>query len=252
MAKSLLDLVNLLYVAFTRSVEQLYVLTNEVSKSKSETIDIPRLIKYYLEQKGLWTEENQVYTFGELLKSDIENKKLTQSYVLEKFYSVDWRNNLQISTSAPDIWDVENPERNKEKGNLIHLLLSQIETADQIEKLILQNVERGVIDASQKDEVKDILKRIIAHPDVQPYFKQGLNVKAEAEILLESGLTIRPDRLIIDNDHIIIIDYKTGKPQEKHIKQIDRYADILLQMDYSSVEKILIYIDESVFVKKWE
>lgn len=251
MAKSLLDLVNLLYVAFTRPVEQLYVLTNEVTKSKSETIDIPRLIKYFLEQKGLWSEENQVYTFGKLLKSDTEKEKPAKSYVLEKFYSVDWRNNLQISTSAPEIWDIENPERNKEKGNLIHLLLSQIETADQIKKLILKNVERGIIDVSQKDEIEIFLQKVISHPDVQPYFKHGLTIKAEVEILLESGLTIRPDRLIINNDHVIIIDYKTGKPQEKHIKQLDRYAETLLLMDFSSVEKVLIYIDESVFVKKW-
>jgi len=255
MAKSLLDLVNLLYVAFTRPVEQLYVLTNEAAEDKKreakETIDIPRLIKYYLEQRGLWSADNQVYTFGEFLKADAEKEKPTQSFLLEKFYSVNWRNNLQISALAPDIWDVENPERNKEKGNLIHLLLSQIETVDQIEKIVLQNVERGIIEASQKEEIEDFLKKIISYPDVQPYFEEGLTIKAEAEILLESGLTIRPDRLIIDNNHVVIVDYKTGKPQGKHIKQLDRYAEILLQMDFSSVEKVLIYVDESVFVKKW-
>lgn len=252
MAKSLLDLINLLYVAFTRPVEQLYVLTNEVTKSKSDTIDIPRLIKYYLEQKGYWEEEKQIYTFGKMLKSDVKKEIAAQNYKLEKFYSVDWRNDLQISTSAPDIWDVENPERNKDKGNLIHLLLSQIENSDQIEKRVLQNVEKGIIDISSKDEIQEYLNNIILHPDVQPYFEKGLEVKMESEILLESGLTIRPDRLIIDDEQIIIIDYKTGKPLEKHIKQLDRYAETLLQMDYSSVEKVLIYIDEGVIVKKWK
>ncbi len=252
MNKSLLDSINLLYVAFTRTIEQLYVLSNEPAKSKSETIDIPRLIKYYLEQKGMWEEEKHIYTFGELRKIDSVKETPTQNYELENFYSVNWRNNLLISTSAPEVWDIENPERNKEKGNLIHLLLSQINVREDIENIVKQNIEKGLIDASSFNEFVEYLNKIIFHPDVQIYFKDGLNVKAEAEILLESGLTIRPDRLIINDEDIIIIDYKTGKAQEKHEKQLNRYANTLKQMDYKSIEKVLIYLDESVFVKTWK
>jgi ATP-dependent exoDNAse (exonuclease V) beta subunit len=247
--KRILDLINLMYVAFTRPMEQLYVLTRFSTKNSGDSFDIPKLIKYYLEQKGCWNEEQTMYEFGSKMFYKPELNLSDKNIKLEKFYSVNWRGNLKISTSAPDIWDVDNPERNKEKGNLIHFLLSQIITIDQIENVVNLNFEKGLFDKSQKKDLINFLQKLISHPKVSPYFEDDLIVKTEAEILLDTGKTIRPDRIVIKENEIIVIDYKTGRPLISHENQISNYAMILRQMGYEKISKVLIYLSSGIHVK---
>jgi CRISPR/Cas system-associated exonuclease Cas4 (RecB family) len=42
----------------------------------------------------------------------------------------------------------------------------------------------------------------------------------------------------------VIIDYKTGEEKPAHKKQILQYADLLNQMGYTVMEKLLVYIEE--------
>ena len=210
---------------------------------------MPRFVKYYLEQKGVWSEEQTMYEFGSKVSAMPNTGFEDESIKLEKFHSVNWRKNLRISTSVPDVWDVDNPERNKEKGNLIHLLLSEITTINQVENVVNLSFEKGLFDQSQKDDLINYLQKIISHPEVSPYFKDNLDVKMEAEILLDTGKTIRPDRLIIKNDEVIIIDYKTGKPDPSHEAQIIKYAKVLSDMGYMNIKKVLIYLSTSIAVK---
>lgn len=249
MSKSLLDSINLLYVAFTRAKEQLYVLTD--IPAQSEVIDIPYLIKFYLERIKLWDDAINVYTFGEILQPKHLNKQYVTNVVLNKLLSVNWRKNLSVKTSAPKVWDIENPEVNKQKGIFIHFLLSQIKTIDQIPKIIQQNIENGLIDNFEREKILVLLTKILSHPNIHPYFKDDLDVMIETDILFDLGMTIRPDRMILDNDKVIIIDYKTGNPKKIHEEQMNKYAQVLRQMQYKVQEKILIYVNEEVFVKKW-
>jgi CRISPR/Cas system-associated exonuclease Cas4 (RecB family) len=87
------------------------------------------------------------------------------------------------------------------------------------------------------------LQELLAHPEIAPYFMKGLQVKTEAEILLENGKTLRPDRIILEGNHATIIDFKTGKKEPFHNSQLDEYAAALKKLGYSSIQKVLIYIE---------
>ena len=66
-------------------------------------------------------------------------------------------------------------------------------------------------------------------------------VKTEKEILIESGDTYIPDRLVFDGNKVIVIDYKTGDEEPKHKTQINNYANTLKQMGYEVLDTELIY-----------
>ena len=40
----------------------------------------------------------------------------------------------------------------------------------------------------------------------------------------------RPDRVMMSPDRIIIVDFKFGRPEEEHQKQVARYIEILQDM----------------------
>ena len=51
-----------------------------------------------------------------------------------------------------------------------------------------------------------------------------------------------------NTDKVVVIDYKTGLEKEKHKIQVTDYANALIIMGYSNVEKILIYTSETIKV----
>jgi CRISPR/Cas system-associated exonuclease Cas4 (RecB family) len=52
-----------------------------------------------------------------------------------------------------------------------------------------------------------------------------------------------------DTNEVVVIDYKTGVRQDKHIKQISEYAMALEKMGKSKIKKVLIYTSEPVKVE---
>ena len=58
-----------------------------------------------------------------------------------------------------------------------------------------------------------------------------------------------PDRVVIKNNQATVIDYKSGAQEEKHKKQINTYADLLLKMGYKDVKKYLLYTTDLAVVE---
>ena len=69
-------------------------------------------------------------------------------------------------------------------------------------------------------------------------------IKTEAEILSNEGKVFRPDRILLKGEKVILIEFKTGKPEDYHIKQIIKYDELLKEKGYKQIEKYLIYIEE--------
>jgi len=78
------------------------------------------------------------------------------------------------------------------------------------------------------------------------FFTTENNVKNESEIITENGLILRPDRMVINNQRVTLIDYKTGKKAQKYYEQLYTYADALKTMGYLVENKILVYIDKKI------
>jgi CRISPR/Cas system-associated exonuclease Cas4 (RecB family) len=55
---------------------------------------------------------------------------------------------------------------------------------------------------------------------------------------------------VIKNNQVVIIDYKTGLPNQNHQLQIDNYALVLQKMKFEVIEKVLVYIDNEIQVIK--
>lgn len=251
--KSLLDNVNILYVAMTRPVSRLYLLTSKPSKeiiSNSKPLEYSNeFIYYYLNDIDLWDNDLNTYSFGIRTKNS-ENTKINSGniFLFDKLISNDWRDKILLSTKAPDIWCVDDPQKNTRWGNIIHTALSQIKYSDDAEKAVDNLYFKGIIDKDEKTEILKKITEILNHPKIKPFFEKGLNIKNESEILIPTGKTYRPDRVIIKDNKAIVIDYKTGKTKQFHKKQIENYADILTQMNYNVIEKYLIYIDDMIDV----
>ena len=244
-----LDNINLLYVALTRAVEQLYVVGNaSVSKKGDENLKTySGLLINYLKIKGHWDSSKFEYEFGEFEKIDsLEPPKYPTEIQTDFISTPKAQLNVSMATNAGYLWDTSQKEA-IEKGNLIHLLLSKIHTKSDIEITFNHFINTGVISKEQGKALRQTVEDIVSHPMLSIYYSSEVTVFNEREIMTESGKIIIPDRLAVFQDQTaVIIDYKTGDFYDKHKLQLLNYAAIIEEMGYKVSKKLLVYTEASL------
>lgn len=245
--RSLIDLVNILYVAMTRAEERLYVLTQPAPENNSKTPSIPLFFDNFFKSTGEKIDGKREYESGKPFEHEVKLKdEISGNTTLSSFISNDWRKKVFIRARAPEIWDINDPQKKNQWGNLVHTVLSEITTINDLEKVMEEVTSSGMIDYGDKERLKSTIQEILNNPATSPLFAEGVAVRKEAEILLSDGNTLRPDRVILDGDHVTLIDYKTGKPDEKHERQLRDYEHRLLEMGYREIRKFLLYTTPEV------
>lgn len=245
-----LDNFNLLYVALTRAVEQLYVVL-ETKKANENLRTTSQFFMHYLQSIDHWNENQTDYCFGDPKRISDKPISSKNNIELEELISSSWQShNITIVANSSLLWDDEIQD-SITYGNLIHELLANIKTRDDIDETIETYIIRGVIANTQAQEIKKMLTKIIKHPKLENYYQQNITIFNEREILSVTGEIIIPDRMIInDNNEAIIIDYKTGKPDKKYHDQLNNYGSIIEQLGYKVIKKLLVYLGENIVIDK--
>ncbi len=252
-----LDNINLLYVALTRAVEQLYVISKKEVSSKREVNSkkYSGLLINYLQHLGLWNDSEVSYSFG--LPIAIGAKKISdissafkETKIQHEFISTAKENhNIKVVTKSGFLWDT-NQQEAIEKGNLIHDIMSQIETKDDIAFVISDFINMSLINKEQAAALKQIVFQIVEHPKLEDYYSSDYTIYNERDILTKDGVILRPDRVAVNPEsNAIIIDYKTGVEDKKHEQQLQLYQDVLEDMNLIVKKKILVYINDDILVK---
>ena len=63
---------------------------------------------------------------------------------------------------------------------------------------------------------------------------------------------MRPDRVIVNSiNEAVIIDYKTGNENPNHLMQMQTYYEVLVDMNFKVIKKILVYINNGIQIKEF-
>ena len=251
-SKTTLDFLNLLYVAFTRPVNRLYVISPLPEKAKDNISSIPYALKAWLESKQLWDEkasptppkEGLSFSFGIQEPGGREIPPLGNGrggYRLEQLISSDWREKLLISRNSKKLWE---DDLGITWGNLFHTAISQIFTAKDVAPVLSAMKNDGLLKAEEEQLLEEKITALLNKPEIKPLFTEGLILKTEADILLTDGTWLRPDRVIINGRQATVIDFKTGKEKPEHQEQLAQYAYKLREMGYEGVEERLVYVHD--------
>ena len=243
-----LDNMNLLYVALTRPIEQLYIISKKESQTKTgvKFDSYSGLLMNYLMQQGLWNDSQLEYSFGQQNREVVPEEKPETTQETEQFISVAKQDHdIKIITKSGYLWDTEQ-QNAIEKGNLIHDIMAEINTEKEVPAVIKDYINSGIINKEQALLLKDTINTIINHPELKDYYSTEYTIYNERDIISKSGAIIRPDRLAIKDNTATIIDYKTGLPDPKYQQQLETYSDILKEMNFTVDKKILIYVNDAI------
>ena len=244
-----LDAINLLYVACTRAEKELYILAkNETVKNDPKQYN--HFLKLFLEDRKLWDETKDSYTFGEKSFWEINGRDLKKN-IIETSYQVSlpFRKALKIITKEPVFLKPE-IQNAIDFGNLVHDSMAKIISVEDIE-WVLKEYSIGQLSEADVISLEKTIKNIVNHAELNSLFLNNDIVLTEKEIISPSGI-VRPDRINIHpNNTVTLVDYKTGIIKEVHKKQINDYALVLQEMGYTIKEKLLVYIEKmSISINK--
>ncbi|BDB54114.1 ATP-dependent helicase [Flavobacterium ammoniigenes] len=250
--EELLDNINVLYVALTRAEEQLYIISSKNLSSKGE---VPKnnmcafFVNYLLEQ-GVYKEEILEYEFGNLIKLSSEDKHEDSSKIIPSVNEVLNPKNIKIAQREALMWGTHQQEAIA-YGNVIHEILSFVKCKNDVDLAIVKAIEDGLIQLGQKEVVYQTIFEIVNHESLINHFAEGNRVLNEQTIIQKEGKIIKPDRMVVTPDKkVFLLDYKTGVPNPKYITQLNHYQNVIEQMGFEVVEKVLIYIGRQIVVSK--
>lgn len=246
------DNFNILYVALTRAIEQLYVVATAKNVFKYPIQTTADLFGNFLNSLNLFSVEKKEYSFGNSMRSIISKKEKNATTTQQTLISNSWKNKqITIATNSALLWDTDKGNAIS-YGNLIHEILSKIHTSSDIYKVTDSYVFSGVISTTERENLLILFTKIVNHPVLFQYFKGNNKIYTERELLTDTKEILIPDRLIFDGNLVTIIDYKTGKQEEKHKYQVNNYAKALEKMQYKIDKKLLVYIADEILVEEIE
>src|SRR5690606_31397561 len=104
-----LDNINLLYVALTRAVEQLHIVSAKDISTKGEanTKKYSGLLISYLQHLGLWEDSKLTYSFGGSKKTSMPSEeKETSTLLQDEFISTPKEaHRIKVVTKSSFLWD---------------------------------------------------------------------------------------------------------------------------------------------------
>jgi ATP-dependent helicase/nuclease subunit A len=229
-----IDNVNLLYVAFTRAEEQLYILS-AVEKDKKDDL-LPQtagrlltqlLPKLELKDSKINTNE---FSYGKLsVFTDKDNENDLQLLALQPTQYHDFKLKLALAVK-------KEYNEAQTKGTILHDILSKIKQPDQIKKAIATTVTEDV------ELYTDAIQKIVEVFEKQHWFDAKWQQINERNLFYKTEL-LRADRILLSQDECVIIDYKTGTKEAAHMKQVKKYKEAYSTIFTHKISAFLLYTD---------
>ena len=256
-----IDNLNTLYVAFTRSKEELIVfapvpskitkegkaekissvgdlLWNGVSMSVPDTREGDALVPL----EDFFKADQDSFEMGNWWKPSCgkESSEVEEVH-MSSLRSVSPDDRLQLRLHGKGFF-FDNAQR--KRGTLMHEVLSRVRVPKDLPISVEAYRLAGVINREEATELVTHLEKLLNDPRVADWYDGTTRVLNEVDILFGKGLTKRPDRVMIKGDEAIVVDYKFGERQLKsYHKQVEKYMQLIRKMGYKKVSGYLWYVE---------
>ena len=289
--KSAFDDFNIMYVAMTRAKELLFIYTNETKSDEEEkTSDSYNFfVEYFGATDGYFIEDLNGDKIDIIEKEDVDliknrfkyhhsdnsvkyelgnieyhkDKAKDEKKILELKddnipQSLDWRNGsvLKFDPDPTMFWTENNEDySSQEWGNLVHEILSKINTIEDADRVLINYINEGSIDQQDAELLKRQFEKIVNIKEVRDAYSKEAIVRNEMDILINDrfsgNIILRPDRYAELGDRVILIDYKTGKHHEQYYEQLKNYVVALKEMGVEKdIEAYLLYLGENIEIER--
>ncbi|MFR9620191.1 MAG: UvrD-helicase domain-containing protein [Rikenellaceae bacterium] len=257
------DSMNMLYVALTRAVESLHIFVPIKKSSRDGSLsDVGKVVLQSLPEGGM-TSTEQVMVDGEM--SDITAHKYgqpappaTQSeprerrlHIARRYQSSPSELRLRLPSQR---YHSEAEDSPRQVGIMMHKAFEQATNRDDIFHKIDLMFANASIDAEEHRALRSAVEQSLSDARVGEWFeREWQSVRNESQIIqphdASKSSTHRPDRVMIDGERVVVVDYKFGLLlSASHKRQMQNYMQLLRKMGYKHIEGYVWYVRESQII----
>jgi ATP-dependent helicase/nuclease subunit A len=255
--RSRIDLLNLLYVSFTRAREALFVPVAARKRPEAPAADPEGLVKRAAVSSAVvgchpllaWFDEKSSRSFvrGELRKKKRKKARETPAVDVfgKKVLTRSWQETYLVFD--PSGMEDRRDDAAAERGERIHDLLSRLGGA--VDRPGLDSRVRGLAaQAGWPEGDAAALSGFLLREDVFGLLSRGQEIHLEKEVADRAGGVMklrRLDRLQVGADEVLVIDFKTGKEKSgEHDRQVREYmAAVAPLYPGRKCRGFLLYVD---------
>jgi len=235
-----MDSLNILYVATTRAKDFLYLGTM-LKKEGDKLADIGDVINAAMNSfDANFTNTNRYEKVEDVAMVSKPSEKAL--ITLNKYPTSQRLSDIYVATEDKHIVHLLNIEKSGRKGSLAHEVLANASNEKEVDDYITKLLTDGVIQQEELAALKQSVMDVLQHPELSKLLHQSGHSIIEKNIIDVNGRIQRPDRILINDDSVVLLDYKfTLEQSDKHIEQILKYKQLLKQMGYTDVQPYLFY-----------
>jgi ATP-dependent exoDNAse (exonuclease V) beta subunit len=262
------DNLNLLYVAFTRASQSLFVIGKR-NAPKTRSLLIEQVLPLMAEKQpdailsGIENENDIIeFTYGTLIPEATKEKhKESANPFLQKTTPVSinietFDNPLSFrqSNRSKDFivsQDEENDEQQQRQyiqtGSILHQIFSTIRTTEDIDIALKRLQLEGVLYDEQvtAEKISAMLRKRLQNARVADWFSDRWTLFNECTILtVENGNVVerRPDRVMTNGQEWVVVDFKFGSPKDEYHDQVREYMQLLADMGHTHIKGYLWFV----------
>ena len=253
--RTLVENLNLLYVAFTRPVQRLYVLAKR-EKNWNQSSQVSNWMHDYISQENFEPSYNEVESKYVLSQGDencfhAHSRSSSESFIIDDIISNDRTDSLRLRRMAERIFDVETFERKKDHLQKMRHLLIMMNRAEDMGEAAGQLVRDGIVTREEAKKLYLQLTDLFKNESLKDLYSEDVKVQVNKELLLPGGKMLHVDRVVqLPDESYVFMSFVAGigsDQSRQHLKRLVKVytgegkpaAAMLLTLENDGIEWIL-------------
>ena len=267
LTRTFLENMNLLYVAFTRPTDRLYVISELKEFGKGGQNTISHWLHAFLRDSEVartcgcaWQDGQSSYPISLCADAHSHQKMddVLDEITLDDVVSGHRGQDMQLRRQAERVFDVATFARTRDRDRKLCAALSLIKGPESIDKTLRQLVSEGLVRGAECEELKQSLLAIVSHPSLASLFDPALRIDTDRSILSSKRMHGAPHRVVYYPDgRLVLVQYesvpasspKAESAQSSNPADSLRYfTNLYRDMGYPEVEGRLVYLADELEV----
>ncbi len=223
--RKLVETMNLLYVAFTRPVQRLYILAKK-EKNWNASPNVGMWLHDYLNQEDFqpaWEETKDLYVLYEGMGkcSHAHVRSDSEPLVMKEILSNDRTNTLRLRRMADRIFDIETFEPKHDRLQKVRYLLTRLKSISDMSDTLTRLISEGIFTRNEARSIQEQVRYLLENPSLKDLYHDSNELSINKDLLIPGGKLLHIDRLVKrPNGEYVFMSFVGGNGGDEHRRHL--------------------------------